>query len=494
MKKLNEYLNKNYKKIVAWGTGGYFKEFYKALNINLTYLIDSNESKAGQVLEGYTVFLPSVLLQEEPNDVLIVIFSSFHKEIGETIKQYGDFYTVTGEQLLLFGYSLKGNNKILENEEENKDIVISISRNNFILVLNGLNKFVREQMTLFNKNGYINIHLFWRYYNLKCFQGLYFFVVKDGSMVGMFSAAELSHIIGKVKAVIIHSIATMDPDALDLLLDNVDISIPILYYIHDFSCICSNIKLMYNNKVFCRGYEDGWRKCVTCKSGERKRGIFEYHKKLFQRKNLAIITPSNNTKGIIQRSFDLDSKKIRVIPHQKYRIVNKENIRTNQEIKVAYVGYKHIHKGWEVFKRLVGDYCGKYKFYCFGASNEIIEGVEYIDVSFITEGEQAMTNKLVEYGIDVSLLLSLCPETYSYTYYESFAAGVFVVTSTLSGNIYDQVLKNGNGIAVKNYQELKNLFSDEEKLRSLILENKRKIEGLRTNEEDILKIVNTGLN
>jgi len=74
---INEYLNKHYKKIIGWGTGGYFKKVYKELNIDLTYLIDSDESKTGQILEGYTIFSPSVLQQEEPNDVLIVIFSSF---------------------------------------------------------------------------------------------------------------------------------------------------------------------------------------------------------------------------------------------------------------------------------------------------------------------------------------------------------------------------------------------------------------------------------
>jgi len=487
---INEYLNKHYKKIIGWGTGGYFKKVYKELNIDLTYLIDSDESKTGQILEGYTIFSPSVLQQEEPNDVLIVIFSSFHEEIGETIKQYGDFHTVTGGQLLLLAYSFEANNKILENGEENKNIVISISRNNFALVLNGLNKLVREQMSLFNKNGYINIHLFWRHYNIKGYQGLYFFVVKDGSMVGSYRPTELFHIMEKVKAVIIHSLATMDPNALYLILAKIDRSTPILYYIHDFSCICSNIKLMYNNKAFCRGYEDGWCKCATCEYGEEKREIFEFHGKLFQRKNIKIIVPSNNTKGIIQRSFDLDSKKIQVIPHQKYRVVNKGNIEINQVLKVAYVGYKHIHKGWEVFKRLVGDFRDKYKFYCFGTSDEIIEGVEYVDVSFIADGELAMTNKLVEYGIDVSLLLSLWPETYSYTYYESFAAGTFIVTTTLSGNIYAQVQKNKNGIAVTNYQELKDLFSDEAKLRTLILENKSKIEGLKNNGEAILKLIN----
>ncbi|MFY9394514.1 MAG: hypothetical protein WAP36_07450, partial [Halanaerobiales bacterium] len=327
-------------------------------------------------------------------------------------------------------------------------------------------------------------------YNIKGYQGLYFFVVKDGSMVGSYRPTELFHIMEKVKAVIIHSLATMDPNALYLILAKIDRSTPILYYIHDFSCICSNIKLMYNNKAFCRGYEDGWCKCATCEYGEEKREIFEFHGKLFQRKNIKIIVPSNNTKGIIQRSFDLDSKKIQVIPHQKYRVVNKGNIEINQVLKVAYVGYKHIHKGWEVFKRLVGDFRDKYKFYCFGTSDEIIEGVEYVDVSFIADGELAMTNKLVEYGIDVSLLLSLCPETYSYTYYESFAAGTFIVTTTLSGNIYDQVQKNKNGIAVTNYQELKDLFSDEAKLRTLILENKSKIEGLKNNGEAILKLIN----
>lgn len=486
--KLKEYLNRNYKKIIGWGTSNYYKIFSTELDLDLAYLIDSDEKKCGQVIDGKNVYLPHVLQEEKPEDVLIISFSSFYRDIRKTIQKYGKFHSISGEQLLWFSYSLDDERPGIKEEE--KKVILTISGNDLFRYLSGASKFLREQMDLFIKNSYVNIHLFWSEYDIKGYRGLYLSVIKNGTHVKNYSIADFFKVIKRIKAVIIHNLIGVKLDALDLILDEIEENVPVLYYLHDFSCVCSNIKLMYNNKVYCRSWEDGWARCLTCESGEEKKAIFAYHDRLFKNRKIKLVAPSESTKEIIQKCFRIDHSKILVIPHQKYHLGEKETLRINEVLRIAYVGYKHIHKGWNTFKRLVSDFKDKYKFYCLGASDEYLDGVEYVAVSYVTDGEHAMVKKLIEYDIDVSLLLSSWPETYCYTYYESFAAGAFVVTTTESGNICDQVKKNGNGIVVHNYQELKNIFSDESWLKRLLLENNKRIIDLRNNQEDILSIIN----
>ena len=275
---------------------------------------------------------------------------------------------------------------------------------------------------------------------------------------------------------------------LDIILDLIGDKIPVLYYIHDFSCLCSSIKLLYNNKNFCKAYANGWKKCLNCDNRENREKIFSYHCKLFKRKNVNIICPSNNTKDIICKSFDLSKESVKVISHQKYNLVSKKQNKINDKIRIAYVGYKDVNKGWEVFKKLVLEFKGIYEFYCLGESDEIIDGVKYVSVSFIKEGKNAMVKKIKENSIDISLLWSLWPETYSYTYYESYAAGTFVITNYMSGNIADQVRINKNGVVLKNYEELSCLLKDEEKLRRLISKNNKMIENHVPND-DFIKLI-----
>ena len=103
----------------------------------------------------------------------------------------------------------------------------------------------------------------------------------------------------------------------------------------------------------------------------------------------------------------------------------------------------------------------KYEFYCLGENDEIIPGIEYRDVSFIEDGEMAMENALVSNSIDISFLWSIWPETYSYTYYESFPAGTFVITNKMSGNMADLVKRNQNGIVLEDFDALVDLLNDD---------------------------------
>ena len=68
-----------------------------------------------------------------------------------------------------------------------------------------------------------------------------------------------------------------------------------------------------------------------------------------------------------------------------------------------------------------------------------------------------MLDEMRESGINCAFMWSLCPETYSYAYFEALAANLFIITNRNSGNIAYLTCKNKNGIV---YNELSDLISD----------------------------------
>ena len=60
----------------------------------------------------------------------------------------------------------------------------------------------------------------------------------------------------------------------------------------------------------------------------------------------------------------------------------------------------------------------------------------------------------MEEKIDLVLLWSIMPETFSYTLYESMAAGCFVITHKNSGNIAITIKQNNKGEIIDNEADL----------------------------------------
>ncbi|WP_374717691.1 hypothetical protein [Neobacillus sp.] len=490
MTAINTYLTKNYKKIIGWGTGGYYERYAKKLGVEFDYLVDNNQTKWGSIIDNAEVCSPFRLMHEVPGETIIIVFSSFYEDIKNEILQFGDFYTITGYQILSLEKYLINNEteELLEIDEFNKEIIISISRNNFALYIGGTSKFIREQMEIFIQEDLINLHLFWQEYNIKHFQGFYLTIIKNGIEKGIYSIHDFLSKDLKIKGIIIHNLIGLDYGILEDILAKYNNS-KLIYYIHDFSCICSNIKLMFNDEFYCKSFESRWEICLNCENLKNKEKIFKYHLSFFSSRDVTLIAPSNNTRNIILKSFALPIEKVKVIEHQTYCKTSKSINNSNSKLKLAYVGYKHKHKGWEEFKQLARDFAEEYDFYCFGMSDETIDGVKYVDVSFIEDGELAMTKKLREHSIDIALLWSVWPETYSYTYYESYAAGLYIITNELSGNIADQVLKNNNGVVLKNYNELSSLLSNQEELKQKLKHNNSLIDDLTKNSRTILDVL-----
>lgn len=87
------------KKVVGWGTGNYFKYFSGMEKLPIQYLVDSNPTVWGKEISGYKVYNPEQLLQEDPNNTIVVIYSTFSNDIIKQIRKMGEFASVTASTI-----------------------------------------------------------------------------------------------------------------------------------------------------------------------------------------------------------------------------------------------------------------------------------------------------------------------------------------------------------------------------------------------------------
>ncbi|MFA1288081.1 hypothetical protein ACDJ03_09745 [Xanthomonas axonopodis pv. nakataecorchori] len=84
-------------KLVGWGAGQFFRDFYPAIaeRLNLAYTICPRQENQGATVHGIQVRPPSALNDESTDDVLIVIFSNHYPEVMNQIAAaHGHFRTV----------------------------------------------------------------------------------------------------------------------------------------------------------------------------------------------------------------------------------------------------------------------------------------------------------------------------------------------------------------------------------------------------------------
>lgn len=157
-----------------------------------------------------------------------------------------------------------------------------------------------------------------------------------------------------------------------------------------------------------------------------------------------VFSPSNYVKEVFQKFFKLN--KIKVIEHG----VNLEKLEKTWDLgdiwNIAFVGVMCPHKGIEVLDGLTKNAPANLKIHLFGT---LPEGKKY-GRCFINHGQynrEDLPKLLRENKIDLVCILSLWPETYSYTATEAIASGVPVVSFDL-GAIKERIEKNNLGFTI----------------------------------------------
>ncbi|PID40033.1 MAG: hypothetical protein CR984_05285 [Proteobacteria bacterium] len=251
--------------------------------------------------------------------------------------------------------------------------------------------------------------------------------------------------------------------------------VPVRFFVHDYFSICSSFNLLNEANQFCGHQADAG--CGTCQRCPDPVAHREGMQSFFDRIRPEVVVPSDIAGDIWARYFPHLADRVRTVPHQLVETPTAgdeygkpSNAAQAKKIRIAYVGYEQVNKGLETWWRLCdhGDIRHAYDLYHLGTAGRRLAGVTYVPVSFQDEGPDAMVNALIRHGIDVVLLWSIWPETYSFTFFESLAAGCYVITNRNSGNIQAQVRQRDCGQVFDSESEMLRFLSGGQGIKSAL--------------------------
>ena len=187
---------------------------------------------------------------------------------------------------------------------------------------------------------------------------------------------------------------------------------------HDYQCICPTIVMMNATEQYCNCKNTN--NCKQCfqqikKPAIKIKSIVDYQKTWHNfLDNVAdeIIVFSNSTKNILSQIYPEIDHKIKIIPHE-IPYIPTANITKHKGINIAVLGNIGIPKGANIVKE-IDKLLPSYK----EVSMVIIGKCEYKLKNSIVLGEYTLESlpKIMEkHLIDVVLIPSIWPETFSYT-------------------------------------------------------------------------------
>lgn len=221
--------------------------------------------------------------------------------------------------------------------------------------------------------------------------------------------------------------------------------------LHDFYYYCPAIHLMYQMKQYCEETETDTR-CQSCINHEYKidnniitkfrRLAYEY----LQTFDL-ILTPSNDTKKRYQKYYK--KLKIEVLEHGVDSFQTDYYPTYQKTFHIAFIGIIGVHKGSQILKDMIRAAHPNIHIHLFGGSDD----------SFLTQNHRGYTyhglykksdlpKLLSENSIHLICLLSVWPETYSYTLTESILSHVPVIAFDI-GAIGERVKRLKCGFLVE---------------------------------------------
>ena len=287
--------------------------------------------------------------------------------------------------------------------------------------------------------------------------------------------------------VIIHELVTFKKDEkLFAFFDRAQC--PIYYFVHDYAMVCYNHVLMRNNKEFCGTEPLSIGKCWNCRFFVEGKINEKWQRKFVERyKNIVYLFPSSVVRDIWQNTFHATNE-LRIVPNTKF--TGETGVYAvkscNEKLKLAFIGYGRVEKGWETWKKVCEKYDDIYDLYVLG-DGECPGKVKKIPVSVAKDGPNAMIDAIRKNEIDIAFLWSTVPETYSYTFFESYVSGCYVITNNRSGNICCMTKEYACGKVLENDEALFDYLDNAQKvtadIQKMYAEKKVHPIGLENNDE-----------
>lgn len=249
--------------------------------------------------------------------------------------------------------------------------------------------------------------------------------------------------------------------------------------LHDLYSLCPTINMLYMREEFCLNTKRDCKKCLKDRFNLNNDIISSWRKEWnsYLKGFDNVFVPSNNTKELMEKFYkDID---FTVIEHgvELDRLYKNEK-QPKEKFNIAFVGVCAPHKGGNVFADLVKNNKNKnIKYHLFGLNQVPVLEKNKKLINHGPYRRVELPKLLTENKIDLVCLISLCPETFSYTLTEVASAGIPVITFNI-GAIADRVKKDNLGYIIDTTNNYLNLQKEIDKIIGNLQEYNSKIKSV----------------
>jgi len=246
------------------------------------------------------------------------------------------------------------------------------------------------------------------------------------------------------------------------------------FWLHDYASVCAGYNLLRDDVAFCGLPAPASNACMVCVYGDSRVDYLRRIHRFFEAVPFTVVAPSAAALAVWRAGPALPHGRAVVHPHCRLELAKgrkRASVKSPagtaaDPVRVGFIGPPVPHKGWDVFARLV-DEVGRrdcYRFHHFIAAKvppRETEWVTQVPVRVTADDRDAMVAALAEHAIDLVLVLSPWPETFSYVTYEAFAAGADVIALADGGNVAAAVRESGRGLVFADAEALLAAFAGE---------------------------------
>ena len=355
-----------------------------------------------------------------------------------------------------------------------RKIIISVGHDNYREVSGGVQYCIQHEEVEAIKRGivYLNLHPYKPIPRLSHNQEVIdvpVSLVLNGRAVGVTLSSSVAQVVeelcetsSKVEVVIHHLMGHSLEQIATVVQATGDPSCKL--WLHDFFTLCPSYVLQRNNVSYCAAPPVASNACELCLFGRERVDHLERVKKFFETIEVDVIAPSRFAADFWLSRTTVTAAKLSIAPHANIiwsdsSVEREENAR----IRIAFVGYPAMQKGWPVFREIVEtlrDPSNGLEFLYFGNTKVDTNGVAEVAVHVTAEKPNAMIDALDDYSIDFVIHWASWGETFSFSTYEAIASGAYVITNALSGNVAAAVAEFQRGVVLDSVSELKDFLTD----------------------------------
>jgi len=354
-----------------------------------------------------------------------------------------------------------------------RGLVVSISHDRYIDNIGGTQLCIADEQDRFMSDRFCYLHIspsiarltLAREEDFSCLQ-----VCINGIFIGLAEPADLARAIqhcrdmqALARAMIVHCVLGHAPSALIGIWKALQPHHS-FWWLHDFSTVCEGFHLLRNKVKYCKGTGVNSLSCRVCAYGAtRERHVARIHA-LFEQIPFRMLAPSASALEIWRGSCDLPYLDAGVHAHSA--LENPTPIPNNTPLdapmRVAFIGYTGVHKGYQHFDRLTKMLRDRrdVEFYHFASEHKHPElpRVIHKEVKVTRKDPQAMVSALQGANIDLVLMLSPWPETFSYVCMEALASGADIVAFEDGGNAAALTRTLSRGVVLRDADALFDFF------------------------------------